>query len=398
MRILDLNSTDILNTFKQTYSNEIGNQMIIGSEEYTLSLIFAYCISFLVARINTAYNNCNLDTAQGEALNSIGELYSIPREGINTSGKTYLDVCFGLLNADALTMETEFNICGITFKPEVIAFKDGYTIARLMSNDIINENIPIETIRESLDAFVYEHYTDYMYIDAQSLMYPVVNKFDYTEQGDNSYREYIKNNRFINLTGTAKAFEQYVKSLHPSIKDVVVVKQNDEGYVAGTVRIYVIVEGYNKYAPFVCDDIVLDYINKSFNDERVTVIGQTRLPIQQCTIKRIDRYYEVRKPNTISNTSINRFYSAIVNYYNKQMKFGTAFNDSEVQRLMLMTLKDISNDPMDFNLTQADYDAIANVRCVTSASRDGDEKYIKPEHINEYIQLNAHPVLVVEAV
>ena len=60
--IMNTNPNQILENFQNSYFQQIGRRMQIGSEEYTLSSVFTYVLSLYSGLINQSYKNQRIES------------------------------------------------------------------------------------------------------------------------------------------------------------------------------------------------------------------------------------------------------------------------------------------------------------------------------------------------
>lgn len=239
--MFDLLNTDartFLNAFKTAYYNDYGETLQIGSDEFAVASVYAYCMSIFFNQINENTKNRFLDTATGEFLNSIAAMY-----GIYERPSGYHATCMMKLTVPTTNIT-------IPAKSIVVSSNNGAKFTN-----------PYE-IRPTTDPFyipfqAVESGTKYNGIPAGQITMVEQGEI-YIDNAENStmtsggtdgfsdddvYREWLKTEiQSFAGCGTYRAYEAKAKNTDPRVLDVYVLRQDDTGYQKGSVKIFIITD------------------------------------------------------------------------------------------------------------------------------------------------------------
>lgn len=372
MKLLNLSVEDIFNIFVNKYISDIGTSMKIGSEEFILSDIFSYSLGVLSGVFENAYKNTLLESAQGEYLDKIGNLYGLPR--ISFGSKRYLDVC---ANAD---LGSTLTIKGIKWTRESKYDRAPLNISRYYTSETLS-TVPS---KYEITDLLYEENKDKFVnlgVCCTTGIYGDIN-FEYTDEGDNNYRKYIEDNKLINFAGLAGCIEQQVKSLHPCIDGCHVVRQSEPDFTPGVIKLYLDVNlNYYIRGSFYVGQFqedmqryILDLVlkNKTNIQEKLT-LGQTLGTIEYTQVGYRRPFYEIIYSDNLTLESIKKFVEAVIFYYNTILKSGTTFNNVELERLLITPIKSISENHFDFGITEEGYNELLGVKAISVNNKELDE-------------------------
>lgn len=261
---LPYSTQELMDLFKTAYYNQTGKQMIIGSEEFAFSAVASYVLRVLEQQYNKQIEDFSIDTATGEALDTIGALYGVKRYP-PTPSRVFVDV-FRVPDHN------------VYIKPgQVTVTKNGYTFTNNVRYNISQ---------------TYQYITLYctesgsasngtQFNDKDIIVDPYVDLdlgFDNTDQAtarggddgclestpenDEIFRQYIKS--YIGFTiGTQKAYE--TKALENKyLDDVYVLREGDSGFTKGYVDLYYYYQGMNGYTQPVEEELMVSLTADDF--------------------------------------------------------------------------------------------------------------------------------------
>lgn len=234
--LLNYTVNDILNMFKDAFYNQNNSPMIIGSDDYAASAMMSYVLDVLVNAINHCGEMRFLDTATGQWLDTMAAIFGLSRPPAAASS--------ALFHLTRITPGT-FNVGDLVVSDGQVNFTNREPIYLSGDVDVIlycdtagsqYNGIPVNAI-ETI-------------ISGSSLISAATNTtitgggtdgFPYTEEGDNGFREYIKDRRgTFTVGGSAPAYKSKAFTIDSRVRDVYIVQDGDSNYEKGKVKISVL--------------------------------------------------------------------------------------------------------------------------------------------------------------
>lgn len=273
---LDLLNTDpkqFLDALKTAYYEQTGETLQIGSDYFAVSSVYAYCLAVFFNAVNSATQNRFIDYATGEYLDAIAANYGIESrpDGYHATAEFSISLIQGLTSA--------------TFPPGSIVISDG-------SGNKFTNRYAVKITSPNSTTILYSQNpgTQYNGIPANSLTtvesgeYYIssatntvitsggTDGFPYTTDGDNQYRTWLKNEiKSFSGAGTYAAYEARARNADPRVSDVYVLRQEDEGYQKGKVKIFIYCKEYMSYD--IGQDQVVSIVQNACSDESFRPIG-----------------------------------------------------------------------------------------------------------------------------
>lgn len=243
LNLVNLDAQELLTLLKTAYYNQTGETIQIGSNEFATSAVQSYVWSVLLNNINENTRNLFIDTATGIYLDALASNY-----GINERPAGYhATASFKLkpwsddmtIPANAIVVQdssgNQFTNPYAIHIPVMLTTSYYYTYLQAVNAGSEYNGIPSGAINEVVEGG--------LYIDtavSETMTAGGTDGFPYTDEGDEAYREYLKNviKTFAGC-GTYQAYEAKAKLADSRVLDVYVLKQGDEGYEKGKVHIYI---------------------------------------------------------------------------------------------------------------------------------------------------------------
>ena len=240
LTFIDWSTKDILEDIKTQYKANTGNELIIGSNEFAIASVVAYILGVAKERFNAMAKQRYLSTANGEYLDAIAETI-----GIGGRPKDYKARCtVRIRNLEAAPfgipkgLEVSDN-AGHVFKSmyyvniDTNGFMD--VLFESLTSDTSNNNLPVGAITTIVSPDI-EGLTVYSITTTQGAD---PEPFPYTDEGDNLFREYIKETyQGVSAAGSFYTYRKLAIESDPRVKDAYVLKSDDTGFVTGDVRIF----------------------------------------------------------------------------------------------------------------------------------------------------------------
>lgn len=355
MKLVDTNTSSIMNTFQNSYYEQIGNKMIIGSEEYTLASIFSYVLAVYTAMLNASYNNRFLSTAQGEFLDNIASQYNLDRTPVSF-GKPFFE---GVFNVDSpeIMLEGQYSItiAGHTYLNELVIPQGSVqAFNRFTCIDNHSEYLNKQEIINALNAELITT-VEIAGEGLQNCKQVLIN--------DEQFREYIKQNKRLYNSGIAESFEAVAKSYADYITDAKVIRQSEAGFTPGHVDLLLKISDQAVRNQFNSTSVDYKGIEEAITNLNLLVVGQ-ELHIQAAESIRIPGYrITIYVPKSFASHVLTWYvtpkHNALAYYFNRRkLKIGEPFYISEFMAAMSKPLSELSSNPQDFNLTQQMFDGL----------------------------------------
>lgn len=336
---LEYNAKSLFQLFQNKYISETGNQLIIGSEEYTIISVFVYVLAVLASSANRNANNRFIETAQGEHLDAIASGFGLYRSKLPDMNAR-IDLKFYSLR-DALQVRS-FELAGVRFNGRRISglfvtFEADAPLTQPSPSTLelqqeIGRIFPLIRI-----AVVSPIYPEGFYTDENNA--PL--SFPYTLAGDAAFREYIKTHNAL-TRGTAAHFEQVARDLHPNIIDARTIRQGEQGFVPGDVKILVLTDTTQGADH---EKIILDTVKEYFTKDENHLLGQDNIktiPVSKVIAPRMG--IAAHYPDSFFNTIVVNdedlrlcdihFNYCLAEYNRKILKIGAGWNDTEFIQLL----------------------------------------------------------------
>jgi phage-related baseplate assembly protein len=267
---LDLLNTDpkqFLDAFKTAYYEQTGETLQIGSDYFAVASVYAYCLSVFFNAVNDATQNRFIDYATGEYLDAIATNYGIESrpDGYHATARFNLvsSRSYNYFEAGQIVVSDDSG--NQFYNRYTIAFSDSpYSVVLYAVQSGTRYNgIPANTIT-NLDSL-----TARLLLDSAtntSMTEGGTDGFPYTTDGDNAYRQWLETQiQSFAGAGTYEAYEARARNADPRVDDVYVLRQDDEGYAKGKVKIYILASSRTA-------DVV-DIVQASCSDESFRPIG-----------------------------------------------------------------------------------------------------------------------------
>lgn len=366
MKLIELTPQEILDIFRNQYLSDTGQQMTVGSEEEILSNIMTLALSTATNRLNAGYMNTQLSTAQGTALDAIGEMYGVTRETAETPRR--IDVSLSSKSGHTITPSDVITLAGVDFHP-LEAFT--FPLRSTTGSPIVLETIsplaqptPVEDLREAVAALVADD-TPWFKAALQSPMYPDGGEFPYTEEGDDRFREYIKARRFAKIAGIRSTINDALLDSHPQIKSVYTLNQFDEGFVDGHVTSYIRVVPFASTLPYSGDQIALKSAKAALNDEVTTlaqIVDPVKLAGQTLITARVIGVYSA----ALSSSLIETYCETVRNWLNSRWQIGDTVTGAEVIKALTTPLAELGTAD-ELGINAATFDKLRTYRLLEAS-------------------------------
>lgn len=241
LTFIDWNSKDILDEMKAEFKRISGNDLIIGSDEFAIAATVSYILGVAKERFNAMARQRYLSTANGEYLDAIAKTL-----GIFERPKDYKARCTVRVRnntAAPFSIQKGFEVSddnGHVFESCYFVTIDANTYLDMLfesqTSDTSNNNLPIGAITTIIDPNITTELSVYsMTITSGADPEP----FPYTDEGDNLFREYIKNTyNGVSAAGSFYTYRKLAMQSDPRVDDAYVLKSGDSGFQKGKVKIY----------------------------------------------------------------------------------------------------------------------------------------------------------------
>lgn len=377
--IINANPTDILENFRNTYYDQIGFRMQMGSEEYMLSSVFSYALAHYGSLINQSYKNQVLETASGEFLDNIGKRYGLTRTPEMFSNPWFEG--YFIFDENSSIYTDPEHPTHVYNAGELEIYIGNYVFTNNMSVDITRViNPDTDQINVVACRFVctqpnllpydnpqfrdvYINATDAdgnLVFDHQTANYSnwIILVQAKGELNDNEFRKYIEENKYRHCPGLAGSYESVAKLSTPYITDARCRVQGDYGFRPGYVDVFV----KSKYINAGNQDMPLTHlvrtqdlepIELNFMNTNIVTIGQTpyvtvAMPVYD---KRYYIFYIEPEYNTVPNIHLYKLkFNASLGYLNNRLRIGERYIASKVVQIMKQDLSTLSTDLSDFGI------------------------------------------------
>lgn len=360
MRIIDATTATILNDFQTAYYNQIGRKMVIGSEEHTLSSLFAYVMAAYTAMVNAAYDNRFLNTANGAFLDNIAAQYGLDRTP-QTFSNPYFEGVFTFRSPDGRVYEVgayALEIAGHTYTNSLQFTQDSNSkILRFVCTEPHGEALSKEDLISALTATTKFSSINFLNDGLLAVNPPLTD--------DAAFREYIQQNKRLYAVGIAEAFEAATLLSSPHFVDAHVVRQNETGYDAGNVK--VIVKPHSAFVSGLGTGVIatldIPAAKAAIESLNITPVGTISVSLSKGTgVSLTDNLGTIYVPSSLSSTeasvSITAKLAALKTYINNTIKIGAYYYPQTTNEMLKKPLTEISTDPAAFGISQVEYEAI----------------------------------------
>lgn len=264
--LLKIDSGAILDVFKAAYYDDTGDTIQIGSDEFAAASVYAYCVSVFYNAVNNATQNRYIDTATGGFLDALAANYGINSrpDGYHATAIFAIETCgFVQIPAGELVVSDDSGN-SFTNKYDIsTSSSDPYTIVLYAVEAGTKYNgIPSNSVKNITSGGVYVSSAKNLTITDGG-----TDGFPYTQEGDDAYRAWLKTEiQSFSGAGTYAAYMARAKNADPRVSDVYVLRQDDDGYEKGKVKIYILADGIDTNG-------VSTIVKSSCSDESFRPIG-----------------------------------------------------------------------------------------------------------------------------
>lgn len=240
LNLINMNVSDVLGLFKESFYAQYGTAIKIGSEEFAVSSVFAYCMNVLFNAMNVSAQQRFVDTADGEFLDAIAHNYGIE----SRPGGEYADcACYIQFGESYAPLYDEGAVQVSDASGHVFVNSRAFTHEE-------GSNVPFRAVEMSSD------YNNIPMGQLNTLINPpygIVGAYNLNETGggldadayenDDLFRVWLKNEIASYAgAGTAMAYKGKAMNVDSRILDVFVLEQGMLGYERGKVKVYVLVD------------------------------------------------------------------------------------------------------------------------------------------------------------
>lgn len=267
--LINLTSTQIFENFKTEFYNSYGKTLLNGSDDWISAGVITYVLTILVNALNDASNQRFIDTATGGFLDAIGEV-----NGISRPSPAHASAVF---TTTPITLNTAIPVHGLkvsngsqTFQNEDVIYLENSHPSHLLyctESGSANNGIPSGTITNIIEGSAYvSSASNFTATSGGDDGYP------YTPEGDERFRNYIKNIRSAYVVGgSAPAYRAKALETDNRILDVYIAKDGDSFYEKGKVKIYTL---YDLDAiPFAGRQLINNKVKDACNADDFRCIG-----------------------------------------------------------------------------------------------------------------------------
>jgi phage-related baseplate assembly protein len=230
---------DILARFVDTYYQQTGETIRIGSEEYAFASAAAYVLSVYLNACDDMAKNRYIATARGEWLDALAATYGITERPQGTRASAY----FALNSAGPFPMQMPAGSIRVQSADGAI-FCNLYDLA--ISASPYYATLYAEeagTARNGIAPGAWEIVSGGSAITSATTSYATAGGTDAMDDDDEAFRAWLENEiQSFAGAGTAKAYEARAKGADPRILDSYVLRQSDAGYIPGKVQIFIAID------------------------------------------------------------------------------------------------------------------------------------------------------------
>lgn len=376
--ILDENSKSILQKFQDAYYQQIGTKMSIGSEEFALSSVFAYVLSVISGIYNKAYDNRFIETAQGIYLDNIAKSYGLSRLMTRFSNP-YFEGSFSFKVPDGTKYKA--HECSLIIAGREYRNKDAFTtglfslirfVCVVDHSEALNNTELVNAVKSN------------GIINSCSIIGGLQSVATYLSD-DETFREYILENRYIYNPGLASTYESIVKASSDYIDDAYCIRQDDNEYTPGNVLIYV--KPASLTVRTLVQSIDIPYAYEVIDKCNVTTVGTKKIEIQIGNpLERIINLPYVYISDKYSIEEATELFAikakCTQNVLNSRIKFHDVLMGSDILNVLLN--EDISLE--DSGLSEDEYARIADFKILgVGGTIPG---YLKPATPSSYTHIS----------
>lgn len=267
LNLINLSTTEILQTFRDAFYAQYGSPIKIGSTEYAAASVFTYCLGVLFNAMNVSAQQRFIDTADGDFLDAIAHTYGIEER---PSGKY-------------ATCLARVEIVDSGYAPLYTA--GTVRLADAAGHEFVNAHDFTYRERFSVLFRAVEMGSDFNGIPENQLNtlidppYGVTGAYSVSETGggvdkdayddDALFRAWLKNEIASYAgAGTALAYRGRAMNVDHRILDVFVVEQGMDDYEKGKVKVYVLTDDTVMYP-----DEIVELVQKALTDRSFRPVG-----------------------------------------------------------------------------------------------------------------------------
>lgn len=234
--LIKISPNDILDLLKSAYYDQTGETIQIGSSEFAASAAQSYAWSVLLNHINEATRNRFIDDASGSFLDAIASNYGIESRpnGYHATAQFRLTLYNNsevTIPAHALLIQDETGNQFTNAYETDVSPSAPYIVLEAVEAGTKYNGIPVGKLTNIVEGSIY--------ISAITNSTMTAGGTDGFAD-DDEYREWLKTEiQSFSGAGTYKAYEARAKNSDSRVLDVYVLKQNQEGYEKGKVKIFI---------------------------------------------------------------------------------------------------------------------------------------------------------------
>ncbi len=335
---INYTTESIFELLKEKYYEQLGEPMQIGSDEFSCASVFSYCLAVMTTAINTAAKSRFIDGASGEALDGIAESFGLTRSNKEYPARAVFRITRNPVYSTGtyqyapgtLSVKTDD---GIEFTNKTRFVTDPSDIGAVVElvlycteNGSKHNNIATGAVCVIEEGGIFSSISNY------EMTYGGFDGYPYTEEGDEAFRELIKSQlKQPVVGGSAPAYEAKARQADPLVKDVVCLKDGDEGFVKGVVKLYVLCDDRYRLSAEYPGGIIAK-VQDACSDVNFRAIGDTVVAdlYNQNGIG-LSGYLRIKYPERF-RANAEAHYNRTMNEYRSWLmdKFRRPYNESEL--------------------------------------------------------------------
>lgn len=270
IELININPQELLNLLKSAYYDQTGETIQIGSNDFATASVQSYVWSVLLNQLNENTRNRFLESASGEYLDALAFNYGILErpKGYCASARFELTLINNdvVIPANSLIIEDDSGNKFTNQYSFMASTGHGtqFPVLQAIEPGTNYNGIPEGEVHNIVQGSIYISAAENVTMTDGG-----TDGFPYTEEGDESYREWLKTEiQSYSGAGTYQAYEARAKNADSRVLDTYVLRQNDEGYEKGKVQIFILSD-----AEYDLDSQCLTIVKNACDDPSFRPIG-----------------------------------------------------------------------------------------------------------------------------
>lgn len=338
LNLLNMTVQELLDLFKTKYFDQFNETLRIGSQEFQIASVFAYCLSVLQNAANDKFSQRYIDTATGEYLDALAANYGLTRPD-GAYATTYVRITLNVPTHLPVDIVFPAGAVKVSDSGGQYVFENAWdfrmtskqesTVFRCVEKGSQFNGIPVGTLNTLAST-------------TQGIQ--AIENLTITGGGedamsdDDVFRAWLKNEIAAQAgAGTALAYYGRAMNADSRIQDVLVLEQGMDGYEKGKAKLYVLFPNTVVDAP-----AITDIVRHAVDDRAFRPIGDTvEVYVSIRYVVSLGKTFSVVYPERFKSLAVNRN-MRILNEYNDYLsqKIGRPFIYAELAERLKATDSD----------------------------------------------------------